>query len=121
MKKKILVIDDEPNIAQLLKIFIQGLGYDVDICKSFESAFRDLSSGHYWAVFSDYIMPEITGDKIFFTLKNINADTASRFVILTGALVDDKINDLADNYGVKIVHKPFTLTDIKMILKKLES
>lgn len=120
MKKKILVIDDEPDIAQLLRIFIQGLGYDVDICRSFESAFPDLVSGYYWAVFSDYMMPEITGDRIFFTLKNINTETASRFVMLTGASIDDKINDLAENHGVKIIHKPFTLTDIKMILKELE-
>jgi DNA-binding response OmpR family regulator len=120
MKKKILVIDDEPDISELLRIFMQGLGFDVDICRSFNNALGYLSRGHYWAVFSDYMMPEITGDRIFFRLKEISPDTACRFVMLTGAALDDKVDDLMENHGVKIIHKPFTLDDIKRILKELE-
>ena len=60
-KKKILVIDDEPQILYLVGRFLQRLGYDVQTAEGGEVALQRLKSMPFALVLSDLRMPGVDG------------------------------------------------------------
>lgn len=118
--KRILVIDDEPDVAELMRLFLEFLAYEADIFLSYEDAVKAIDANKYWAVFCDYMMPGITGDKIYITVKDTDRELARRFIIITGAVLDEKLCSFLETETVRVVNKPFRFEDIRDILKEVE-
>ena len=118
--KKVLVVDDETDVANLMMLFLSGLGYDTDIFLSCEEAVAALEENSYWAVFCDYMMPKLTGDKLYGIVKNRDAGLAKRFIVITGAVLDERLDDFLKSEQVKVINKPFKLDEIKSILIEFE-
>ncbi len=83
-EKNILIIDDEPSIAELLKSILDSKGYH---CKSFSSSTLALThfENHaydYDLIISDQTMPEITGFQLVNEMRKIRADVPA--IISTG-------------------------------------
>lgn len=118
--KKILIVDDESDVANLMMLFLRGLGYDPDVFLSCDDAIGKIGANTYWAVFCDYMMPRTTGDKLYEIVKNRDAELAKRFVVITGAVLDERLDDFLKNERVKVINKPFKLDEIKNILAEFE-
>lgn len=118
--KKIIVVDDEPEVAELMKLFLEGLGYQSDIFSSCEEAIKAIETNKYWAAFCDYILPSNTGDKVYYKIRGIDNALSKRFVIITGALFNEMLNEFLTNEKVKVINKPFMLDEIKQIIEEFE-
>lgn len=59
--KKILVVDDDPNIRKLVREFLSFYGYHVDCASDGLEALRFIKNGCYNLVITDYNMPELNG------------------------------------------------------------
>ncbi len=98
---KILLVDDEPALLDVGKLFIErGGDASVDTASSGAEALEKLSSCCYDAIVSDYDMPGMNGIEL---LKAVRRDDASiPFIIFTGKgreeVVIDAINHGADFY-----------------------
>jgi len=67
----ILVIEDEAQILEILQALLEGEGYRV-LAASRPSVGLKLYAEHWQSVqlvLTDYMMPEMTGDKVFAVLK----------------------------------------------------
>ncbi len=108
---KILVIDDEEAICEILKFNLEKEGYDVDCAYSAEEALeRDLSV--YSLIMVDIMMERISGFDFAKTVRN-NPATEYTPIIFCSALgaEDDKVMGLnigADDY----VTKPFVIGEV---------
>jgi CheY-like chemotaxis protein len=118
--KKILVVDDEPDVAELMRLFLGSLGYETDIFLSCEESMAALLNTKYWAVFCDYMMPWSTGDNLYYKIKDMDIELAKKFVMITGAVLDDRLDNFVKKEGVKVINKPFKLEEIKNILVEFE-
>ncbi|MCH5161370.1 MAG: response regulator transcription factor [Clostridiales bacterium] len=103
-KTKILIIDDDANICQLISLYLSKEGYVTDVCHDGESGISKVANTDYGAVLLDIMMPGIDG---FETLKRMR-EFSDVPVIMLSALGEpsDKINGLdcgADDY----ITKPF--------------
>lgn len=103
-KTKILIIDDDANICQLISLYLSKEGYVTDVCHDGESGISKVANNDYGAVLLDIMMPGIDG---FETLKRMR-EFSDVPVIMLSALGEpsDKINGLdcgADDY----ITKPF--------------
>jgi len=98
---KVLYVDDEPDLLQVGKIFLERHGkFRVDTATSASEALSLMESGNYEAIVSDYQMPVMDG--IAF-LKTIRASGNSiPFIIFTGKgreeIVIQALNEGADFY-----------------------
>ena len=119
--KKILVIDDEPDVAELMRLFLEVLGYEADIFLSCEESLKAIENNKYWAVFCDYMMPGITGDKLFKTVRAVDSELAKRFIIITGAVLDERLSNFLDVEAVRVINKPFRFEDIRNVLMEVEA
>src|SRR5690606_26836400 len=79
---KVLVVDDEPALREVLSMRIEGWGYDVDTAGDVPEAQRQLRDRPADIVISDVVMPEATGLEL---LKLLKAENADRPVILVTA------------------------------------
>lgn len=116
--ERILIVDDEETLCEVVKLNLENEGYDVDIAFSAEQALNyDLKS--YSLVLLDIMMGEISGIKMAKMMKS-NLETAHVPIIFCTARdsEDDMVMGLnlgADDYIVK----PYTLRNVVARVKSV--
>jgi DNA-binding NtrC family response regulator len=63
---RLLLVDDEPALADLLKKYLARLGYEVDVCTTSEDALAlfDADPDRYALVLTDLSLPRINGEEM---------------------------------------------------------
>ena len=111
MTERILIVDDEETLCEVLKLNLENEGYDVDVAFTAEQALTyDLKK--YSLILLDIMMGEISGIKMAKILKE-NVATAEIPIIFCTArdTEDDMIMGLnigADDY----IMKPYTIRNV---------
>ena len=110
-KHRILVVDDEESICEILKFNLEVNGYDVDVAYSAEEAMK-MHPDHYSLILLDIMMGEMSGFQMARILKE-KPETARVPIIFCTA--KDTENDTvaglnigADDY----IAKPFSLSEV---------
>ena len=108
---RILVVDDEESLCEILKFNLEKEGYGVDVAYSAEEALTMNLSSYNLAIL-DVMMDELSGFGLARILRK-RPDTASLPIIFCSALdgVDDKLKGFdigADDY----IAKPFSVAEV---------
>ena len=112
MNTKILVIDDEESLCEILRFNLEKHGYDVEVAYSAEEALtRDLQQYDLFIV--DIMMGKLSGFDFAGRVRNM-PNVEKKPIIFCSALVgeDDKVMGLnigGDDY----VTKPFNIPEVK--------
>jgi CheY-like chemotaxis protein len=110
---KILIVEDEPAVATALnEMFRIGLGCEVDLAVNGLGAFERLSRQSYALVLSDVRMPEMSGTELYLWLCEAQPGMAKRFVFVTAHAEDRHFETKLIEWGVPILAKPFTLSEL---------
>lgn len=109
MNKKILIVEDDENIARLESDYLEANNFDVDIASTGEEGLKKGLEDNYNLIILDIMLPEIDG----FTICKKLRETVNIPIILVSAKRDDldKIKGLgfgADDYIVK----PFSPSEL---------
>ena len=86
--KKILVVDDEPSMRELLAIMLRREGFGVEVADSRATAARVLATGAFDLVITDVKLPDGDGIEILRHLKaardvvSVDSGTASPFAAM---------------------------------------
>jgi DNA-binding NtrC family response regulator len=80
--KKILIVDDEIDVLDFLKIYLESLGWQVTLASSSTEAFSLLETTAFFLVLTDIAMPEMDGYEFISKLKE--AGVLSQVVLMTG-------------------------------------
>lgn len=70
MKVKILIVDDEIEICEMLSRHFRYIGYDVDTASNGVEALEKLSHSSFQVVISDIVMPKTDGVELLRAIKN---------------------------------------------------
>ena len=105
MSKKILIIEDDADIAAIEKDYLEVSGYDVEIADNGSDGMRAALNGNFDLIILDIMLPGMNG---FDVCKNIRGKIDIPIMMLTARKSDiDKIKGLgfgADDY----IEKPFS-------------
>lgn len=120
-KKKIIVVDDEPDFAMMISLRLKTAGYSVVVSGDAYSGAREIIRGNYDFILLDLTMP---GGGGFSLLENVRKIPSKAFIpaaIMTGRTIDDEIRQKAEEYGIStIFSKPFDdgrfLNEIQMLV-----
>ena len=80
-KAKVLVVDDEPSIREMLQIFLKREGHDVSVAESGEAGLECVRKKDFDVIVSDIKMPDMTGIDL---LRRVRSEGISgEFILLT--------------------------------------
>jgi two-component system alkaline phosphatase synthesis response regulator PhoP len=124
MPKKILIIEDEKDILELLQVYLKREGYDVHIAKDGEAGLRKASRERYDLILLDLMLPQVDGLEICRNLRSHPQTSQVPIIMITAKTEEsDRIVGLemgADDYITKPFSPREVLARIKAIFRRLE-
>ena len=117
--RRLLIVDDEPGIRDVLQEVLAASGYSVDTASNGAEAVDRIKSGHYDAIISDLCMPEMDGEKLYETVRDADPHLAKRIIFVTGDTVSPKSRNFLDTSGNRWLSKPFNVSDVEEVVATL--
>ena len=123
LEKKILIIEDDPDIAGLLRIHLQDLGYGVDHRGDGKSGLERALQADYALIILDLMLPGLDGYEVCKRIREKNK-VVSIMILTLKSEVADKILGLelgADDYLTKPFSVQELLARIRALLRRAQS
>lgn len=80
--KRILIVDDEPNIRDSLRIILSKRGYDVETAYDGINALEKFKLSHFDVVITDIVMPQEDGMGLIMQIQRLNVKV--RLITMSG-------------------------------------
>jgi CheY-like chemotaxis protein len=105
--RRILIVDDEADVLDFLKIYLESLGWQTTLASSTAEAFSLLETGSFFLILTDIAMPEMDGYEFISKLREKNI--SSQVVLMTGFGYNPKHTLIRIYRSIKIpcLFKPF--------------
>jgi len=115
-RSRILVVDDELNVREMLRDFLGSQGHDVDVAASSRGALELLRAQRYGVIISDIRMPDMGGPALWEQVHRLDERLARRIVFSTGDAANPETLAFLDRVGNPRLHKPYRLEDLDSII-----
>jgi DNA-binding response OmpR family regulator len=107
---RILVVDDEPDVRELLDEFLSSVGYAVSTAENGGVAIERARREDFDLVITDLRMPGISGVETVAALRHLDPNLA--VIVVSGHVSEDAARRCLAEGAVRIVHKPFDIDDL---------
>jgi DNA-binding NtrC family response regulator len=118
---RILVVDDEPDIANALKVGLRGYGFKVDSFDDSVEALKNFKPGMYDVIVSDVKMPVMNGFEMVYEMQKI--DPNCEVLFLTGHIdMYRELSRLFERMKVReVLQKPMEIQRLAEKIKAVKS
>lgn len=109
-KARLLVVEDDPNLGDILKEYLEMKGYEPTLCRDGEEGWSKFKKGKYDLCLLDIMMPKKDGFTLAREIKKVQEDLPILFLTAKNQK-DDVIEGLkigADDY----ITKPFSMEEL---------
>jgi PAS domain S-box-containing protein len=114
---RILVVDDEPEVAGVVRDVLMLAGHQVDTASSGSTAVQMVENAAYDLVFTDLGMPDMSGWDVAERLSAVRPDLTVALITGWGTSVDESE---AGRRGIRaVVHKPFEIDELLGVAQRL--
>jgi len=117
-QETILIVDDEPQIAHVIQLMLESLGYHVVAHTSSRAALQsfEASPQQFDLVITDMTMPELTGEEFAQSVRLIAPDTP---IIMCTGFNEHMNEDRARQIGIqRLVYKPIVRNSLAEIVRR---
>lgn len=121
MVKKILIVDDEEDIALVVKAVLENAGFKVETVNSGKDAIKLLKkSPDFDLIIIDFFMPGMSGKQLLKKIKKDDKMKKFKCIFLTVAQFSKKgMDDLIKLGSLDYIKKPFENEDLVKRVKKI--
>ena len=117
MQEKVLIVDDDPGIRSTISELIQELGFGTETASDGLDALEVLDSGPFLCVFTDIMMPNMSGLEL---IRRIKArDVSLPIIVITGYASVEIAIDAMKCGASDFISKPFKVKQIEILLNKV--
>ena len=123
MNKKVLVVDDDISMREMISLLLRHVGHNVSLAENWKEALNLLKSENFDILMTDFRMPAMesisNGIELirFIKLNKINPEMK---IILMSAEMDENIKSVALAVGVDKVMNKFEICGVKTMEKLLK-
>jgi signal transduction histidine kinase len=114
---RILAVDDEEAVLQVLCDLLVLLGQDVEMARGGRAGLERFASGRFDAVFTDLGMPGVNGWDLVHSVKASSPETPVVVVTGWGVQIDNRV--LLARGADCVVPKPFSIEDVRQALQHI--
>ena len=111
--RRVLLVDDEPQLVDIMADALVEDGYEVDVASCGDEALAKVEGGEYDLVVSDIKMPDGDGRQLYWRLRDVRPEMASRVLFITGDTSSADTMKFLREVGGRFLTKPFSLDDFK--------
>ena len=115
---EILIVDDEPQVAEVLAKSLAREGHSAKIANSGEEALRLILTSEPDALFLDVSMPGMNGLDVLSEVKRLRPSLP--VVVITGHATADEVAEVKRLGAVDVIAKPAPLTHYQQALRRLD-
>lgn len=117
--KKILVVDDESSISDLVRSILTEKKYEVTTAKDGREGLKVFDSAHPDLVITDIVMPDMEGIEFIRSLVKKKKDLP--IIVMSGNAVGTKFLKTARTLGAQAaLRKPFTVQELLEVITGVE-
>jgi signal transduction histidine kinase/ActR/RegA family two-component response regulator len=114
--REILIVDDEPEIAEMLAEVLAPLGCHVQVCHSGRVALDRLGAARFDLVLTDIRMPDVDGQQLYRELVAADPKQAARVVFISGDTLSDAMVAWVEETSRPVIEKPFAPDDVRRLV-----
>lgn len=118
-RPRILVVDDDPLVTQLLVDTLIGQGYQVDSVSNGVAALERLEHQRYDLILSDLHMPRLDGVGLYHALTQREGRPPENIIFLTGSPGSSELHAFLKTTGLPMLRKPFTLVELLQLVRRV--
>jgi CheY-like chemotaxis protein len=116
LKRKLLVVEDEPQVRDVMKMLLSFDGHEVITAGDANEALVTFEQGGFDVVITDYHMPGMKGDELALAIK---ARLPGQPVIMITAYAEMLKASATPLKGVdQLVNKPFQISELRDAVQK---
>ena len=110
-KERILIVDDEQTVRIVMEKSLEHLGYVVVVAEDGLEALSIFEKDQdFDLVILDMIMPNLSGDELFYKLREIRSDL--KILIASGYSSDARTSAILNDGAVGFIQKPFAVEEL---------
>jgi len=113
---RVLMIDDEVALAEMICEYLNMTGHRAQFCSNTEEALVLMEQAEFDLVISDFRMPGLTGEQLFEQTLQRDPDLASRMVFMTGDIIGADARRFFSTHDVPCLVKPCALPTIERFI-----
>lgn len=114
--KHILIVDDEPNVRHVLKLYLERAGYAVATCSDGQEALAAIRNGAPDALVTDIKMPVMSGKDLCLALDERMPNRAFPIFIMTSMTDREHREWTAGVNRIEFLEKPLSM---RVLVQKL--
>jgi len=116
--RRILVVEDEPIVAQLIADTLAEHTYTVDIVLNGREGLSRLAQRPYDLVICDLRMPGLDGPSLFDSLVKAGSPMKDRILFITGDTLARRSMDFLEKHRLSFLAKPFLVEELLLAVSK---
>lgn len=99
-RRKVLIVEDEPSIRNVLYVLLAGLGYDGDAAPDAHQALSMIRQGEFDAVLLDLRSSQLPPDQMVCAIKELRPSLVGRVLVITGELSHPATLEMLERYAL---------------------
>lgn len=115
--KKIIVIDDEPNICRVLYRLLSSAGYQVETISDAQLALSKLKDTNFDLILLDIKMPGMSGIEFYEKMQKIDPALPQKVICITGDIISTQNKIFMEKTSLPCVTKPFSVNELLLQVK----
>lgn len=116
---RILVVEDEPTVAQLIVDVLQEEGHQVEAVLDSQEGLTCLARREYDLVICDLRMPRLDGVAFYDALVKSGSPVQNRIIFITGDMLAPRTLEFLEPNGLPYLAKPFLVEELKLSVNRM--
>ena len=118
LKQRILVVDDEPVIRDLLFQVLTGDGHSLELAPDGQQAWEMIRANTYGVIVIDLKMPGTSGQQLYHLIRGFDPKLCEKIIFITGDTARPEVRDFLEATGSPVLGKPFNLDELRRQLQR---
>jgi len=119
MRRKVLIIESEPSISNLLYVLLGGLNYIGELAPSGAQALAMIRRESFDAILMDLRCSAVAAEQLVSRIMEIRPNLLGRVLVITGEIEDPKIMDFIERKCLPHVSQKRMMEDVYQSLRAM--
>ncbi len=115
----VLVVEDEPTVAQLIVDVLREEGHQADAVLDSQEGLTRLARASYDLVICDLRMPRLDGPAFYEALVRSGSPLRDHIVFITGDMLAARTRDFLEGHSFPYLAKPFLVEELKIAISRM--